>query len=286
MTHMHGPDSLTIRLAGDLRMALLGGRTFVMQVAHPAVGAGVNEFSAFRSDPWTRIEQITQSGIRYLYRGEAAGFEEGRRLRRIHQSIQGVDTRGRPYHSLDPDVYGWVHTIFFDSIVTGHALFGEALSRAQQERLFEEWRQGGRVFGLRDEDMPASVDEYWRFYADAIEHTLEYNPVMDWILRGEQVPKPPNLAWLPDALWARLWKPYGKLQRKLILGTLPPAFRAKIAPHQPWTEKDQRRFDRFARFVRRAVPRLPERWRMDPEAWAVLTAKSQAEPGPVQVAQL
>lgn len=272
MTSMHGPDSLTIRLAGDLRVGLLGGRTFVMQVAHPAVGAGVNQFSQFRSDPWKRIEQITQSGIRYLYRGEKAGFEEGRRLRRMHQGIQGVDSHGRAYHSLDPDVYGWVHFVFFDSIVTAHALFAEPLTRPQQERLFEEWRQGGRVFGLRDEDMPASVDDYWRVHAEAIERTLEYNPVMDWILRGEQVPKPPNLAWLPDALWALLWKPWGKLQRKLILGTLPAAFRAKIAREQPWTERDQRRFDRFARFVRRAVPRLPKRWRMDPEALAILNA--------------
>lgn len=270
MTDMHGPDSLTIRLAGDLRMGLLSGRTFVMQVAHPAVGAGVNEFSAFRSDPWTRIEQITQSGIRYLYRGAAAGFEEGRRLRRIHEDIQGVDSRGRPYHSLDPDVYGWVHTVFFDSIVTAHALFAEPLSRAQQERLFEEWRQGGRVFGLRDADMPESVDAYWRFYAERIESTLEYNPVMDWILRGERVPKPPNLAWLPEAVWTRLWKPLGRLQRKLILGTLPSAFRAKIAAQQPWSERDQRCFDRFARFVRYGVPRLPEKWRTDPEAYRIL----------------
>jgi uncharacterized protein (DUF2236 family) len=272
MTRMHGRDSLTIRLAGDLRVGLLGGRTFVMQVAHPAVGAGVNEFSEFRSDPWKRIEQITQSGIRYLYRGEAAGYEEGRRLRRIHANIQGVDTRGRAYHSLDPDVYGWVHTVFFDSIVTAHALFAEPLTRAQQEGLFEEWREGGRVFGLKDADMPASVDAYWSFYADSIEKTLEYNPVMDWILRGERVPKPPSLAWLPEAAWSVLWRPFAHLQRKLILATLPPAFRAKIAPEQPWSARDQRRFDRFARFVRSAVPRLPERWRMDPEAWAVLVA--------------
>jgi len=270
MGQLHGVDSLTIRLSGDVRMGLLGGRTFVMQVAHPAVGAGVNEFSAFRSDPWTRLEQIAQSGIRYLYRGEAAGYAEGQRLRRIHASIQGIDGRGRPYHSLDPDVYGWVHTVFFDSIVTGHALFGEPLARAQQEELFDEWRQGGRVFGLRDADMPGSVDEYWSFYTEQIEKTLEYNPVMDWILRGERVPRPPNLAWLPERAWSLVWRPLARLQRQLILGTLPPAFRAKIAAQQPWTARDQRRFDRFARFVRRAVPRLPERRRYDPEAWSIL----------------
>ncbi len=147
MTSMHGPDSLTIRLAGDLRMGLLGGRTFVMQVAHPAVGAGVNEFSEFRSDPWKRIEQITQSGIRYLYRGEAVGFEEGRRLRRIHKSIQGTDSRGRAYHSLDPDVYGWVHFVFFDSIVTAHELLAEPLTRPQQEPPRRRAGRRGRLAG-------------------------------------------------------------------------------------------------------------------------------------------
>ena len=29
---------MTIRCAADIRMQLMGGRTFVMQVAHPAVG--------------------------------------------------------------------------------------------------------------------------------------------------------------------------------------------------------------------------------------------------------
>jgi uncharacterized protein (DUF2236 family) len=80
---MHDPDSMTIRCAADIRMQLMGGRTFVMQVAHPAVGAGVHEFSEFRTDPWTRLEQIAKSGTQYLYRGEAAAYEEGRRLQRV-----------------------------------------------------------------------------------------------------------------------------------------------------------------------------------------------------------
>jgi len=275
---MHGPDSMTIRLAGDVRMGLMGGRTFVMQVAHPAVGAGVGEFSAFRSDPWTRLEQIAQSGVRYLYRGEAAAFEEGRRLRRIHRNIQGVDGQGRPYHSLDPDVYGWVHTVFFDTITSMHRLFAEPLSREQEEQLFVEWRQGGRVFGLGDADMPASVDEYWDFYADRIERTLEYNDVMGWILGLERAapPRPPNLARVPDVVWPHLWKPIGRIQTKLILGTLPPRFREKIAEHHPWTERDQRRFDRWARRLRTTLSRLPERWRYDAEAWAILSGRAAA----------
>ena len=89
MPRMHDPDSMTIRCAADIRMQLMGGRTFVMQVAHPAVGAGVHEFSEFRNDPWTRLEQIAKSGTQYLYRGEAAAHEEGRRLQPRPQGHQG-----------------------------------------------------------------------------------------------------------------------------------------------------------------------------------------------------
>jgi uncharacterized protein (DUF2236 family) len=265
---MHDPDSLTIRCAADIRMQLMGGRTFVMQVAHPAVGAGVQQFSTFRSDPWTRLEQIAKSGTQYLYRGEAAAYEEGRRLRRVHRDIQGVDLAGKPYHSLDPSVYGWVHTIFFDSLVSMHELFGTPLTRDEQERLFAEWQEGGRVFGLRDQDMPASVDEYREFYADAIENTCAYTPPIDHILglKHSAPPKPPNLPRLPDAGWRALWKPLGSFQTWLILATLPPRYREKLAAYHPWTPRDQRRFERFARAVRATVPRLPARWQIEAEA--------------------
>lgn len=265
---MHHRDSLTVRYASDLRMQLVSGRTFVMQVAHPAVGAGVHAYSAFREDPWTRLEQITRSGIAYLYRGEEAAFEEGRRLRRLHAGLRGVDSRGRPYHALDPDVYGWVHTVFFDSIVTMNRWFATPLTRSEEERLFLEWRKGGLVFGLDDGDMPSTVDEYWERYDAAIEATLEYNPPVDHILNiADKEPiKPPQLENLGDTVWRALWKPLGRFQRWLILATLPLRYREKIAPHQPWTAADQRSFERMAACVRRAFPRLPAAWRLDPSA--------------------
>lgn len=265
---MHHPDSMTIRCAADIRMQLMGGRTFVMQVAHPAVGAGVHEMSAFRTDPWTRLEQIAKSGTQYLYRGEAAAYDEGRRLRRVHKNIKGVDLDGKPYHSLEPKVYGWVHAIFFDSLVSMHTLFGTPLTRDEQQQLFTEWREGGRVFGLRDQDMPASVDEYWEFYDDALVNTCQYTPPIDHILGWNQTspPKPPNLDRLPDAAWRALWKPLGRFQTWLILGTLPPRYREKITAHHPWTPRQQRLFERFARVVRSIHPRLPRSWQIEPEA--------------------
>src|SRR5689334_7741234 len=106
---MHAPDSLTVRYAGDIRTIMLGPRTFLMQVAHPAVGAGVNEFSSFREDPFRRLREVARSGDAFMFSGRKAAEREGERLRHMHRNIQGKDSAGKAYHSLDPEVYGWVH---------------------------------------------------------------------------------------------------------------------------------------------------------------------------------
>jgi len=267
---MHAPDSLTIRASGDIRSWLMAGRTFLMQVAHPAVGAGVWEFSNFRNDPWHRLRELDKSGINFVMSGKAASREEGLRLRRLHKDIQGVDTRGRKYHSLDPLVYGWVHTVFLDSLVTMHELYGTPLTRAEQEQLFIEWRQAGRMFGLKDRDMPASLDAYWEYYNHMIETELEYTEVVRFMLRNTTPPRPPALAKVPEWLWKQAWKPLGTLSRTLTLASLPPAYRAKIAEHQPWTERDERIQRRFRAVVRNVVPRLPKRLRYSGPARAAM----------------
>lgn len=263
---LHAPDSLTIRYGGDIRSWLVAGRTFLMQVAHPAVGAGVWEHSNFRNDPWSRLREIDRSGIQFAFSGRQASLEEGKRLRYLHRNIQGVDTRGRAYHALDPEVYGWVNMVFLDSTITMNAQYGTALTRAQQEQLFAEWHQGGRHFGLKERELPATLDAYWRDYNHMIEHELEYTPVVDYLLKGGAPPRPDLLHHLPKTVWKQAWKPLGAASRALILGSLPPAYRHKIAAHHPWTDEDERRLDRFRRLVRATVPRLPERIRISAPA--------------------
>jgi uncharacterized protein (DUF2236 family) len=270
---MHAPDSLTIRASGDIRSFLMTGRVFLLQVAHPAVGAGVWEHSQFRTDPWSRLREIDRSGVQFALSGRAASRQEGKRLRYLHRDIQGVDSKGRAYHALDPQVYGWVHTVFLESIVSMYKLYGTPLTRAEEEQLFIEWRQGGRMFGLKDRDMPATLDDYWAYYAHMIETELEYNDVVAHMLESPTPPRPPALARMPKWLWKQSWKPIAALSRSLTLGSLPPAYRAKIAAHYPWTEQDERKAERFRAVVRATVPRLPHALRFTPLARKAMQPK-------------
>ncbi len=262
---MHAPDSMTIQASGDIRSYLMTGRVFLMQVAHPAVGAGVWEHSQFRTDPWSRLREIDRSGVQFALSGRQASREEGKRLRYLHRDIQGKDSRGRAYHALDPQVYGWVHTVFLESIVSMYKLYGTPLTRAEEEQLFVEWRQGGRMFGLKDRDMPATLDAYWEHYAHMLATECEYNPAVAQLLGRETPPKPPLLKRMPDALWPRVWKPLSAFSRQLTLFSLPPVFREKISAHHPWTEHDERRMQGFSKVVRKVAPWLPMRLRYTPK---------------------
>jgi uncharacterized protein (DUF2236 family) len=49
------PGSMLWRWAGDRRIGLTGLSAGILQLMHPAIGAGVVEHSAFFTDPWDRI---------------------------------------------------------------------------------------------------------------------------------------------------------------------------------------------------------------------------------------
>lgn len=54
-------------LAGDIRGLLMLPAALTLQVAHPAVGAGVDEHSVFRTDPWGRGERSLSSLQLWVY---------------------------------------------------------------------------------------------------------------------------------------------------------------------------------------------------------------------------
>ena len=71
---MFGPDSEAWRLDREAMLLLgAGPRALLMQLAHPAVAAGVDEHSDFRADPWRRLDGTLRSYLRIIY-----GFHRGR----------------------------------------------------------------------------------------------------------------------------------------------------------------------------------------------------------------
>ncbi|MCX5401069.1 oxygenase MpaB family protein [Streptomyces sp. NBC_00102] len=262
------PGGVLWSLAGDVRGLLMLPAALTLQVAHPAVGAGVDEHSVFRTDPWGRGERSLRSLQLWVYGGEE-GVAEGRRLRALHRTIQGTDSRGRRYHALTPANYAWVHATGFPVYQHASRYLVRPLTEAQERALYREWLQVGRVLGIHDRDMPQTIEEFWPYYRKVLAEELECNAVVEELVAADRPVPPPDrgsplLRLVARALWPVILPPLARFRSFLTVGLMPPDARAAIGLE--WTPAQERRLRRFGAVVRRVVPALPERLRYLPMA--------------------
>ena len=95
---LYGPGSEAWRLNREAMLLLgAGPRALLLQIAHPAVAAGVNDHSDFRADPWRRLAGTLRSYLTIVYGSTGAARAEIRRLNTLHRGITGPGyARPRP----------------------------------------------------------------------------------------------------------------------------------------------------------------------------------------------
>ncbi|MGW7593740.1 oxygenase MpaB family protein [Streptomyces rubiginosohelvolus] len=274
------PGGVLWSLSGDIRALLMLPAALTLQVAHPAVGAGVDEHSVFRTDPWGRGERSLRSLQLWVY-GGAEAAEEGRRLRVLHRTIQGTDTRGRRYHALTPANYAWVHATGFPVYQHAARYLIRPMTPAQERALYAEWLQVGRVLGIHDRDMPQTIEEFWPYWKKMLAEEIEATAVVRELVDvGQPVPAPDRGPWplrmVLRALWPVLLPPLARFRRFATIGLMPPDARAAVG--LPWSAEQEKRLRRLCAVLRVVVPVLPERLRYLPRARAARAAHRTAAP--------
>ena len=262
-----GPQSLAWKHAGDNLQLLMAGTTLILQVAHPVVGAGVEQHSVFKTDPWGRLQRTTVWGLRLLYGGPDKAPKAGQDLRDLHRDIKGTDDKGRRYFALDPEAYAWVHMTTYYAMVTTQRLFAEKpFTPAQEAQLYQEWLQQGRVLRIRDQDMPQDLPAFWAYFNDMVENRLEVTSLGRYLLDVSlrRAKKPPALKWLPERVWNALYRGAGDWALLNTIATLPQPMRDKY--DLEWDLRAQKRFRRLQRLTRLSLPLLPMKARYAPPA--------------------
>jgi uncharacterized protein (DUF2236 family) len=267
---LYGPGSEAWALNREAMLLLgAGPRALLLQLAHPAVAAGVADHSDFRADPWRRLDATLRSYLTIVYGTATAARAEIRRLNELHRSITGPAYRAR-----DPDLSLWVHATLVDSTILVADRWLQPLSRTRRARYYEETRPIGRAFGISDAILPSNVDAFDAY----VERQLSTGgPVhvggvarelADAVLHPPLGPVIPLLAAVPSAVYAwTLWPAVGLLPPRVrseyglawgplergvsawLVGTwkawrplLPAAFR-----QMPQALAADRRVDRFSR---------------------------------------
>lgn len=166
---LFGPGSLTWRLDREAFLLLgAGPRALLLQVAHPAVAAGVDLHSSFRVDPWARLAGTLRSYLRIVYGTAAEARAEVRRLDRLHAAVRGDHPAVGPYDAADPELRLWVHATLVDSTLAAADAWLEPLGEGARARLYEESLPVGRAFGIPAGLLPADVAAFDRFVASMI----------------------------------------------------------------------------------------------------------------------
>lgn len=160
---LFGPGSASWTLQREAMLLLgAGPRALLLQIAHPAIAAGVAEHSDFRADPWRRLDGTLRSYLRIVYGSVGAARAEIRRLNAMHRGISGSG-----YDARDPELSLWVHATLIDSTLVAN----EAWLRPQPDGVaaafYRESLVLGRAFGIPDAMLPADLGAF-RAYVDGM----------------------------------------------------------------------------------------------------------------------
>jgi uncharacterized protein (DUF2236 family) len=244
------------------------GRAILLQIADPAVAAGVARHSDFDARPLDRLHAT----LTFVYALALGTPEEqrlvARRVNRAHAPVRSSASDPEPaYSAFDADAQLWVAATLYDTAVQVYELVFGPLDDGSRERLHREYAIVGTSLQLPAERWPATraaFDDYFQARLADLHVTPEARAVSVQLLTARAAP-PLVRALLP-------------LVRLVTAGLLPPTLR--LAYGFRWTPVQQRRFGRRLRVVKLVWPRLPRRVRAAPSTWYLRTmrAREQAEP--------
>jgi uncharacterized protein (DUF2236 family) len=267
-----GPDSLLWRIAADWRSGLSGLSAGILQLMHPHLGRGVEEHSAFFTEPWDRIHRSVPQIWATIFAPDAE--QRGRSIRDIHQTIKGVDEQGARYHALDPDTFWWAHATFtWEMFETADRWDHRTLSCRHREQLYQETVTWYRRYGVSDRPVPADHAAFAARFDDICRHELDLTPTaeraIDMALH-ERVSQP----GMPEPVQVVLTP----LLRTIAIGGLPSVVRERFGI--PWSAADELALRGVQLSVRNAGQLLPHRLTRGPYLRSIRRMKHIAAPRP------
>jgi uncharacterized protein (DUF2236 family) len=244
-------DSMLRRVHRERAVALSGPRALLMQAAHPVAVRGLLAHSTAIEEPYDRLARTAEVMSTIGFGSRADADRATRRVRAMHRRA-GVDK---------PDLLLWVLFTLVDSGLVVYQLYVERLTDDQQAAYWDDYRQVGRLFGLRDRDMPATLADLRDYKREMLSGDEIH--VSDWARgRARSIVLEPPVPWLARPLletvnFITIALLPDRIRREYGFGALPPAAvrRALVAGG--------------AEYVKRAViPLMPERLRLVPAARA------------------
>ena len=247
------------RYAGDIRLLSNAGWALLMQVSHPTVGAGVEEHSNYREDPWGRLIRTLDFVNLFVYGTPEQSEAVAANVRNMHKRIKGVRKDGERYHALEPEPFAWVHATLIEAIIITHRKFIGPISPPAAARMYREWRALGAHLGIRERDLPETYNEFRVYFDTMVEERLEDNETVQGVLASLSEPVAPPLPQLAQSAFSAISGLLARAQSLALVGTLPPILRKRFGLE--WSRAKEAELSAVAASSRALGPALPKRLR-------------------------
>jgi len=254
MLGVFGPESAAWLIFREVAILPAGLSAVLLQIAHPAVAAGVNSNSRFRSDAPGRGHRTATAMYQLVFGDWRTAAGAATRLHLAHAKVRGAVAAddsaaqtGRAYRANDPALLVWVHSTLFYAAAQMFERVVRPLTADEWARYYAEGRVALRLLGVPPEAIPptaADLDAY--YHAMLTGAVLEVGPTARELARL-LFESPYTPRWLVSPLTAGLLRP-----------------RWREAFGLRWTARDERGFDRLLAFMRRGVRLAPSALRFCP----------------------
>jgi uncharacterized protein (DUF2236 family) len=261
-------DSMLRRVHRERALALAGPRALLMQAAHPLAVAGLLAHTTALDDPYARLARTARVMNVVGFGSKAEADRVTARVRAMHRRVRGTLRHavgpypaGTQYRADDPELLLWVLFTLVDSAAVVYRKYVGGLDSDSEARLWADYRVIGRLFGLRERDMPDGLSGLDAYRREMLEGDRLH--VSDWAReRARSIvlsPPVPLLArpLLETANFVTIALLPDRIRREYGFAPLPPPLvrKALVAGG--------------AQYVRRALlPVLPDRLRLVPSARA------------------
>lgn len=183
-------NTLLGRYLGDRRFALTLPRAVGLQILHPSVAAAIIEHTPVSL--WEHKKRVVSRIIHLAY----APVDPHPAMLYGHELVRGVDSTGRRYNGLSPDLFFFQHATYVDTLITSIETFDRPLTLVEKKTLYAECCQWYRRYGISTRHMPetwADFNDYWdAVCAKELTVTPEAEKLAPELLRPD--------AWVPRTL--------------------------------------------------------------------------------------
>ena len=249
-------DSITWTINREMISVAGWGRAILLQLAHPAVAAGVHGHSSFRGSlraSFRRLHSTVGAMLSLTFGDTEQMVTAAAGINAIHDRVRGrVPAPGSgTYSAHDPELQRWVHATMLDSIPMTYERFVGPLTAAERDTYYFESAIMEPLLGMPAGSLPrdaTQLDTYMR------------QMLSDGRLVVTDTSRALARAVLYPPRWYLVW-PAFRVMQLLTIGTLPPSIREAYG--FPWTARDARALSRWTtllRTARRLLPRLAREW--------------------------